>query len=201
MADLESLPIALKDVGKKPSLAGQAFGVLFVLLALGAVALVTGLLLGGVIQRPMASAVPFIYVAAAGVLALGLRFIIGGAIDVLFLGVLGGGLVGGIGGVGLGFFFTEMSKHGPTGTMVGAAVGVGAGAILRLRLVGTLIFGLATAVAAYSLGDPERLADREGSLLGPVGFAPVGALTGVVLTYRTIKEQLKGGGKDFWSLP
>src|SRR5205085_3814395 len=131
MADLESLPIALKDVGKKPSLAGQAFGVLFVLLALGAVALVTGLLLGGVIQRPMASAVPFIYVAAAGVLALGLRFIIGGAIDVLFLGVLGGGLVGGIGGVGLGFFFTEMSKHGPTGTMVGAAVGVGAGAILR----------------------------------------------------------------------
>ena len=77
MADLESLPIALKDVGKKPSLAGQAFGVLLVLLALGAVAPVTGMLLGGVIQRPMASAVPFIYVAAAGVLALGLRFIIG----------------------------------------------------------------------------------------------------------------------------
>jgi hypothetical protein len=66
---------------------------------------------------------------------------------------------------------------------------------LRLRLVGTLICALATAVAAHSL------ADSEGSLLGPVGFAPLGALIGVVLAYRTIKEQLKGdGGRGFWSL-
>jgi len=71
---------------------------------------------------------------------------------------------------------------------------------LRLRWLGTLIFGLAASVAAYSLGHAQ-FAEVEQSLLGPLGFAPVGALIGAVLAYRSIKEQLKGGGDrpSFWS--
>ena len=104
---------------------------------------------------------------------------------------------GALGGVGAGFFFGEMSKSYPIGCLFGAAIGLAAGVILRLRWVGTLIFGLAAGVAAYSLGDGAQ------SLLGALGFAPVGALIGAVLAFRSIKEQLKGGGDkpNFWSAP
>ena len=58
----------------------------------------------------------------------------------------------------------------------------------------SFVSGLAAGIGAYSLGETE------GSLLGAIAFAPVGAFIGVALSYRTIKDQVKGGRKDFWDL-
>jgi hypothetical protein len=202
IADLERLKLADKDIGRKPNVLAQMFGVLLVVLSLVVAFIITGVLFSVQHRTVVSDAAPFIYVAAGGVFALGLRFIIGGPIDMLFTGTLGGGLVGALGGVGLGIFVAEMEKDNPGGAMVGAAVGTAAGVILRLRIVGAVVCGLAAGVAAYSLGHTPGHGHSEGSLLGPVGFAPLGALIGVVLAYRTIKEQLRGdGSKGFWSAP
>ena len=99
---------------------------------------------------------------------------------------------------------SDTHKNQPYGAAVGAIIGVGAGVILRLRWVGTLLCGIAAGVAAHSLGrEMDALGNVEGApvLLGPLGFAPVGALIGAVLAQHAIKDQLKGdnGTKGFWS--
>lgn len=202
MVDLERLSLPANDISSMPGFGPRVFGALLMIIALVGIAVITGLTLGGAIRQPMQPAMPFVYVAASGLFVLGLRFVIAGPLDLLFFGTLAGGIVGALGGVGAGFFFAEMSKSYPIGSLMGAAVGLTAGLILRLRWLGTLIFGLAAGVAAYSLGHAQ-FGEAEHSLLGALGFAPVGALIGAVLAYRSIKEQLKGGSDkpSFWSAP
>jgi serine/threonine protein kinase len=206
LADSEILAAITKDAPRKPTVAAQALGVLFALVALAAITVVTVLTLVGIIRPPMDAAVPFLYVAAAGLFVLGMRFVLGGTLDLSFLGTLAGGLVGAMGGAGMGFFFAEMSQQYPGGVMVGAILGLGAGLILRLRWVGTLICGLAASAAAYMVGwqmNPFGDIGDKHSLLGALGFLPVGALIGTVLAHRTLREQLKGDGKSksFWAAP
>ena len=205
IADSEILPSIAKDVSRKPSRVAQVFGGLLVIAAsMGLLVLTIGAFVGGY-SGNVKEVVPFLDVALVGVFALGVRLIIGGPLDVPFLGTFAGGLVGALGGAGAGAVFGEMSKAHPYGALVGAGVGLAAGLILRLRWVGTAICGLAAGVAAYGLGHDPAFgpAHEQRSLLGPLGFAPVGALIGAVLAHRTIKEQLKGGGgtKGFWSAP
>jgi serine/threonine protein kinase len=196
-ADSEVVSIAVKDVPKKAGIVAQVLGVFLVLGTIfGLVAITVAALTGAF--RSHEAAVPFLHVALAGLLAVGLRFVIGGTLDVPYLGTLAGGIVGALGAVALGFFFAHQAPDSFLGFVLGAMIGGAAGGtILRLRGVGTGLCAVAAGVAGYSMRGGE------GSLLGPLGFAPVGALIGAILAHRTIKEQLKGdgGSKGFWTTP
>jgi serine/threonine protein kinase len=189
-----------KEVSRKPSFILMSFGIFLTVAALLiALVVVMSYLIGNEMRRHEA-ALPLILVAAGGLLTLGLRFAISRPLDVPFFATLAGSVIGALGGVGLGFFFGSQRKDYGAGCIIGVAVGLLAGMILRLRLVGTLTCGLAAGVAAYSIG--AEYSQQGHSLLGALGFAPVGALMGTVLAYRTVKEQLRGDGakRGFWSV-
>jgi serine/threonine protein kinase len=198
MTDSAIVPSIARDVSRPSGLGVRILGGLLVVAALFAVIPITAMLFAPPpdLREQMRHGAPFLYVVAAALFALGLRLATGGPLDVPFLGTYGGAVVGALAGVGAGLFFDEMSKRDPFGAFVGVGVGIAAGLILRLRWVGTGVCGLAAGAAGYYLGD------HQGSLLGPLGFAPIGAMIGAVLAHRRINEQLKGGDqRGFWEPP
>jgi serine/threonine protein kinase len=187
-----TLPAPANEVSRRP-VVNALLGALLIIPAIFAVFVTTGMVLftrGPEFNR-LESGLPFIYVAAAGMLALGLRFAIGRPLDVLFLGTLAGGLIGAVAGAGAGFFFGMERTENAVGCAVGAVLGLLAGTTLRLRLAGTLTCGLVAGMAAYAVGPYYQQSGSGHPLFGALGFAPVGALMGAVLAHRTIKEQLK----------
>jgi serine/threonine protein kinase len=202
-ADADVASVAIKEIRNKPSTAARVLGGLLLLgTSIGFCYLVAFTMFVMVIEPDRfppkaATSLPFLYVAWAGLFAVGLRLLLAGTLDVPLLGTLAGSIIGALAGNALGFFFADQSPNSYLGVVLGGMIGFAAGVILRLRVVGAVLCALAAGVAGYSLRDGQ------GSVLGPVGFAPVGALLGAVLAHRTIKEQHKGdgGSKGFWTTP